>query len=92
LRAPDTVARFGGDEFCVLAPETDVLGTDRLTARIVDAVRAASAGRNDLRATLGLAVFPDDGQTVGELLEAADQRLIASKRERKRRRAERLAA
>jgi diguanylate cyclase (GGDEF)-like protein len=92
LRAPDTVARFGGDEFCVLAPETDVLGTDRLTARIVDAVRAASAGPNDLRATLGLAVFPEDGRTVSELLEAADQRLIASKRERKRRRGERLAA
>lgn len=92
LRAPDTVARFGGDEFCVLAPETDALGTDRLTARIVDAVRAVSAGPNDLRATLGTAVFPDDGRTVSELLGAADQRLIASKRERKRRRGERLAA
>ena len=92
LRAPDTVARFGGDEFCVLAPETDALGTGRLTARIADAVRGVSAGPNDLRATLGLAVFPDDGHTVGELLEAADQRLIANKRERKRRRDNRLAA
>lgn len=92
LRAPDTVARFGGDEFCVLAPETDTLGTDRLTTRIIDAVRAVSAGPNDLRATLGIAVFPDDGRTVSDLLEAADQRLIASKRERKRRRGERLAA
>jgi diguanylate cyclase (GGDEF)-like protein len=92
LRAPDTVARFGGDEFCVLAPETDELGTDRLAMRIADAVNGLSAGPNDLRATLGIAVFPDDGQTVTELLDTADQRLIASKRERKRRQPTRLVA
>ena len=62
LRAPDTVARFGGVVFCVLAPETDELGTDRLTARIIDAVRAVSAGPNDLRATLGSPSFPTMGE------------------------------
>src|SRR6185437_5047027 len=34
MRAQDTVARFAGDEFCVLAPETDEHGTERLAAKV----------------------------------------------------------
>jgi diguanylate cyclase (GGDEF)-like protein len=92
LRAPDTVARFGGDEFCVLAPETDEHGVERLAARITRAVGAVSAGTERLRASLGIAVFPGDGRTVSALLEVADERLMITKRERQRDRLARRAA
>ena len=92
MRAQDTVARIGGDEFCVLAPETDMTGTSRLSARIIEAVGDVVAGVDPLRTSVGIAIFPDDGVIVADLLEAADQRLLASKRVRPGTRAERRAA
>ena len=82
IRGQDTVARLGGDEFCVLAPETDGHGIPRLTNRIGRAVASATSGVETLRASLGVAIFPDDGHTAAELLRAADERLLAAKRER----------
>lgn len=86
LRGQDTVARIGGDEFCVLAPETDLPGTRRLRARIESAVGEVTMGVDALRASSGVALFPDDGVSPNALLHAADQRLLSAKRERQRRR------
>lgn len=80
MRAQDTVARFGGDEFCVLAPETDASGTDRLASRITQAVDGVTVGLETVRASLGVALFPFDGSAASELLDAADQRLLEAKR------------
>jgi diguanylate cyclase (GGDEF)-like protein len=85
-REQDTVARVGGDEFCVLAPETDRAGTHGLAARALEAIASVTAGREWLGAGIGVAVFPDDARSPRELLETADERLLESKR---RRRAER---
>ena len=92
MRAQDTVARIGGDEFCVLAPETDRPHTIPLARRIAATVREASAGIETLSASVGVAVFPDDGDTAAALLHAADERLLTAKRERTRGRARRRAA
>jgi diguanylate cyclase (GGDEF)-like protein len=81
-RAQDTVARIGGDEFCVLAPETDGTGTIEFAKRIARAVAGATSGLETLRASVGIAVFPQDGPDVQALLQAADQRLLAAKRRR----------
>jgi diguanylate cyclase (GGDEF)-like protein len=80
LRAQDTVARLGGDEFCVLAPETDRAHAVALATRVKKAVAGATAGVDQLGASLGVAVFPADGETVGALIDAADQRLLEAKR------------
>jgi len=80
LRAQDTIARLGGDEFCVLAPETDPTGVRALAVRIGDAVTDVTAGVEQLGASIGIAVFPDHGDTTAALLEAADQRLLDAKR------------
>ncbi|HUA04084.1 MAG TPA: GGDEF domain-containing protein [Solirubrobacteraceae bacterium] len=80
IRDQDTLARVGGDEFCVLAPETDGAGAERLTARVETAVARVVAGMDALGASVGAAVFPDDGKTAPALLEAADQRLLGVKR------------
>jgi diguanylate cyclase (GGDEF)-like protein len=83
LRAQDTVARLGGDEFCILAPDTDPGGVSALAARIARAVAQASAGVEAVRGSVGIALFPQDGRSVDELLRAADQRLFAAKRARR---------
>ncbi len=92
IRSQDTVARLGGDEFCVLAPETDLAGTGPLSARIAGAVSDVTAGIETLRASYGVALFPDDGASPASLLHAADQRLLDAKREQRRGHAARRAA
>jgi diguanylate cyclase (GGDEF)-like protein len=80
IRGQDTVARIGGDEFCVLAPETDRAGVERLESRVARAVESATAGVDTLRASLGTSLFPADGRSPEALLDAADHRLLAAKR------------
>jgi diguanylate cyclase (GGDEF)-like protein len=80
MRAQDTVARFGGDEFCVLAPETDADGIARLADRVSEAVNRVTVGLETVRAGLGVALFPHDGTQPAQLLGAADQRLLEAKR------------
>jgi diguanylate cyclase (GGDEF)-like protein len=92
IRRQDTVARVGGDEFCVLAPETDLAGARRLASRISQAVGDVTAGVESLRASGGISLFPDDGASPAVLLHEADQRLLATKRERQRGRSRRRAA
>jgi diguanylate cyclase (GGDEF)-like protein len=80
VRDQDTVARLGGDEFCVLAPETDRPGGDHLADRVTDAVRRVTTGLDSLSASVGVAVYPDDGATAPAVLDAADAAQIAAKR------------
>ncbi len=82
MRAQDTVARFGGDEFCVLAPETDERGTAGLAAKVSQAVRDVSVGMETVGGSVGIALFPSDGKTAAELMHAADERLLDAKRRR----------
>lgn len=80
LREQDTVARVGGDEFNVLAPETDRAGGERLADRVSAAVSSVTTGISSLSASVGLAVFPEDGADGSQLLELADAEAIAAKR------------
>jgi len=80
IRDQDTLARVGGDEFCVLAPETDSAGAEHLTSRVETAVARVVAGVDALGASVGAAVFPQDGKSAPALMEAADQRLLGAKR------------
>jgi diguanylate cyclase (GGDEF)-like protein len=82
MRAQDTVARFGGDEFCVLAPETDERGTERLAAKVTQAVREVTVGMEAVAGSVGVALFPVDGTTPAALMHAADERLLDAKRRR----------
>lgn len=92
MRAQDTVARIGGDEFCVLAPETDEFGTHRLADRITQAVGNVTAGVQNITASIGIAIYPHDGTTAPALIDAADQQLLGAKRDRGRGRGQRRAA
>jgi diguanylate cyclase (GGDEF)-like protein len=92
MRGQDTVARLGGDEFCVLAPETDGPGTHPLARRIAETVAEATTGIETLSASVGMAIFPEDGVSAGALLQAADERLLAAKRSRRSARSRKRAA
>ena len=58
IRDQDTAARMGGDEFCVLAPETDLAGTEQLAERVLAAVATVTAGIEALGASAGVAALP----------------------------------
>lgn len=83
VRAQDTVARQGGDEFAVLAPETGPEAADALGGRIEEALSGLTIGdQAPVRASVGWAVYPQDGEERMLLLERADARQRATKRAR----------
>jgi diguanylate cyclase (GGDEF)-like protein len=78
VRGGDTVTRPGGDEFCVIAPETGRADAQQLAARLNSALGTLAAAGEPLSASIGVAVYPQDGQTPEQVLERADldQRMI----------------
>ncbi len=85
LRSSDVVARYGGDEFVVLLPETGPQAAfEKLEQLRLSVARAEFAiPRHDLTAQItlsaGIACLPDDGTDPVELLEVADRRLFEAK-------------
>jgi diguanylate cyclase (GGDEF)-like protein len=84
VRGTDVVARQGGDEFSVLLPESDEEGATMLARRIEEALASIEAADHvPVRASIGVAVFPQDGATPADLLEKADLDLRATKERRR---------
>jgi diguanylate cyclase (GGDEF)-like protein len=77
-RAIDTAARYGGDEFALILPETGELEARQVTARIAERL-AAETEQPAISVSAGLALFPRDGETVEKLLGAADRDLYEAK-------------
>ncbi|MGN2431589.1 putative bifunctional diguanylate cyclase/phosphodiesterase [Pseudomonas syringae] len=81
-RVQDVVARFGGDEFCILLSIPDYEEARHLAHRVMQKMKEtiALAGRRMVMTTsIGIAVFPRDGVTCDELLKHADLALYQSK-------------
>ena len=78
------MARQGGDEFSVLLPEADAEGATMLARRIEEALASIEAADHaPVRASIGVAVFPQDGATPDDLLEKADLDLRRIKQRRR---------
>jgi diguanylate cyclase len=85
IRASDMVARFGGDEFALLFPETSQEVTESILGRMGTARISISDGRHGalrLQSSWGIAAWPEDGDAPDSLLQTADHRLYAMKRQR----------
>jgi diguanylate cyclase (GGDEF)-like protein len=78
LRSQDTLARQGGDEFSILAPEMDSEQVHHLVRRVHEALAAGVDG--SLTTSVGWATFPDDGADADALLNLADADLRRAKR------------
>jgi two-component system cell cycle response regulator len=77
-REIDTPARYGGDEFAVVLPETSSIQAQRIATRIRE--RLASDGESPpVSVSVGSAVFPEDGETIDQLMSAVDRALYAVK-------------
>jgi diguanylate cyclase (GGDEF)-like protein len=85
IREVDTIGRFGGDEFIVLLGELDDINTiGRVANDIIEKLKEQfNLGREIvyISASIGITVFPDDGNTLTTLLKNADQSMYTAKRE-----------
>jgi diguanylate cyclase (GGDEF)-like protein len=85
IRKIDKLFRFGGDEFCVILPETDTRGARHAAERARKAIAespvlAAEVGGVGMTASLGIATFPDHAGSAEDLVQAADRAMQSVKR------------
>jgi diguanylate cyclase (GGDEF)-like protein len=83
VRSWDLVAKYGGDEFTVILPQTDRGGAvtvgERLRVAVVEH-QFPLAERGAITVSTGIANYPEDGDSVTGLIEAADRALYIAKR------------
>ncbi len=85
LRASDTAARMGGDEFAVLLPETDPSSALRVANKLSRALKQPMLISNQefsIGVSIGLAAYPDDGRESDTLLNHADSAMYYAKQHR----------
>jgi diguanylate cyclase (GGDEF)-like protein/PAS domain S-box-containing protein len=87
LRQEDTLARLGGDEFILLLPATDALGATQVAQKIQQAFAETffiDPYRLSLSASIGIALYPEDGTDMEALFKNADTAMYRAKQEGRR--------
>ena len=88
VRSSDIVARFGGDEFCILIPSTHLDEAEsvckKIEHRLCEFEFDKQGSPTHLCASWGVASTSEGIEEVGELLEVADRRQIEQKRNKKK--------
>lgn len=77
-RRYDVVARFGGEEFAVVLPETEISKASAIAERLR---RSASGNGHGLTISCGVAVFPNEAKDLESLIACADKKLYQAKEE-----------
>lgn len=85
VRTNDIVACYGGDEFVVVMPDTSADEAREVARRVASGIRhgthqLSSGQQVAVDSSVGLGIYPDDGRTAAELLQAADAAMYQSKR------------
>ncbi len=84
LREVDIIARYGGDEFVVVLPETNVETSSRIAHRVRNAIRTHEFLKKEglsihLSASFGIAGFPEHAKNKTDLIRLADQAMYKAK-------------
>jgi diguanylate cyclase (GGDEF)-like protein len=83
LRTIDIAARFGGDEFVAIFPQTPKVDAIQISNRLKEHIEKSLSEYNremPLTLSVGLATFPDDASSIMELIEKTDQALYLAKK------------
>lgn len=88
IRATDVISRFGGDEFLVILsdqhnPQTNEYVIKRLTKALSATAISETNTLIEFSASIGTAIYPDNGQDCCELIEYADKKMYIAKQARK---------
>lgn len=81
-REMDTVARLGGDEFTIILVESTVPALERVARKVIEELGkpfVIKRQRHYIGASVGIAIYPEDGLTAIELLKAADTAMYRAK-------------
>jgi diguanylate cyclase (GGDEF)-like protein len=86
FRSEDIACRLGGEEFVMIMPEMDRVVAERRAQEMLDAtaaIRLMHEGQAlpPITVSIGLAVFPQDGEQPDQLMALADQALYRAKSE-----------
>jgi diguanylate cyclase (GGDEF)-like protein len=83
VREYDVVGRFGGDEFLIIVPQADdMAGIERVAAKVLENLKepmAVEGQRCLISVSMGIAVFPMDGEDPEGLIKNADMAMYVSK-------------
>ena len=83
-RSTDLAVRYGGDEFALVMIDSDKVMAEQVAHRIEHGLQS-DQGKPPMSVSIGIGIYPEDGRTAPELIEAADRQLYNYKRTDNRR-------